>query len=115
MLKAPRSLAYSAIQKREVDEVAGRLQQMGYPAGAIHGRLHQSHRDEMMRKFKGGDIDILVATDVAARDWTYLMLSHVINFSIPKDPGATSTELAGQAGINPALRLHLSLLGSTAS
>ena len=44
-------------------------------------RLHQSHRDEMMRKFKGGDIDILVATDVAARGLDIPDVSHVINFS----------------------------------
>ena len=72
--------------KKEVDDVSGKLQQMGYPAGALHGDFTQSHRDEMMRKFKNGDLDILVATDVAARGLDVPDVSHVINFSIPQDP-----------------------------
>jgi ATP-dependent RNA helicase DeaD len=90
--------------KREVDEVAGKLQQMGYPAGAIHGDFTQSHRDEMMRRFKGGDMDILVATDVAARGLDIPDVSHVINFSIPQDPEGYihrigRTGRAGKSGI----------------
>jgi len=90
--------------KKEVDDVAGRLQQMGYPAGAIHGDFTQSHRDEMMRKFKGGEIDILVATDVAARGLDIPDVSHVINFSIPQDPEGYihrigRTGRAGKSGI----------------
>ncbi|MEW5744891.1 MAG: DEAD/DEAH box helicase [Nitrospirota bacterium] len=90
--------------KREVDEVAGKLQQMGYPAGALHGDLTQSQRDEMMRKFKGGDIDVLVATDVAARGLDIPDVSHVINFSIPQDPEGYihrigRTGRAGKSGI----------------
>ena len=90
--------------KREVDDVSGKLQQMGYPAGAIHGDFTQSHRDEMMRKFKGGDIDVLVATDVAARGLDIPDVSHVINFSIPQYPEAYihrigRTGRAGKSGI----------------
>jgi ATP-dependent RNA helicase DeaD len=90
--------------KREVDEVAGKLQQMGYPAGAIHGDFTQSHRDEMIRRFKGGDIDILVATDVAARGLDIPDVTHVINFSIPQDPEGYvhrigRTGRAGKSGI----------------
>lgn len=65
--------------KREVDDVSGKLQKMGYYAGAIHGDFTQSHRDDMMGKFKKGDIDILVATDVAARGLDIPDVSHVIN------------------------------------
>ncbi|MBI4838419.1 MAG: DEAD/DEAH box helicase [Nitrospirae bacterium] len=72
--------------KNEVDEVSGKLQQMGYSAGAIHGDFTQSHRDEMMYKFKKGDIDVLVATDVAARGLDIPDVSHVINYSIPQNP-----------------------------
>ncbi len=72
--------------KREVDEVSGKLQQAGYSAGAIHGDFTQSHRDEMMGKFKKGDIDILVATDVAARGLDIPDVSHVVNYSIPQNP-----------------------------
>ncbi len=90
--------------KREVDDVAGKLQRMGYPAGAIHGDFTQSHRDEMMRKFKGGDLDVLVATDVAARGLDIPDVSHVINFSIPQDPEGYvhrvgRTGRAGKTGI----------------
>ncbi|HWR58607.1 MAG TPA: DEAD/DEAH box helicase, partial [Thermodesulfovibrionales bacterium] len=72
--------------KREVDDVSGKLQQMGYSAGAIHGDFTQSFRDEMMDKFKRGESDILVATDVAARGLDIPDVSHVINFSIPQNP-----------------------------
>ncbi len=90
--------------KREVDEVAGKLQQMGYPAGAIHGDFTQSHRDDMMRRFKSGDLDILVATDVAARGLDIPDVSHVFNYSIPQDPEGYihrigRTGRAGKSGI----------------
>jgi ATP-dependent RNA helicase DeaD len=90
--------------KREVDEISGKLQQMGYEAGAIHGDFTQSFRDEMMRKFKSGEIDILVATDVAARGLDINDVSHVINYSIPQNPDAYvhrigRTGRAGKSGI----------------
>lgn len=90
--------------KKEVDELSSRLQQMGYEAGAIHGDFTQSLRDEMMRKFKGGKIDILVATDVAARGLDINDVTHVINYSIPQNPDAYihrigRTGRAGKSGI----------------
>ncbi len=110
--------------KKEVDDVSGKLQQMGYPAGALHGDFTQSHRDEMMRKFKSGDIDILVATDVAARGLDVPDVSHVINFSIPQDPEGYihrigRTGRAGKPGIaitlvNPRQYRHLRLIEQSA-
>lgn len=90
--------------RRDVDELAGKLQQMGYAAGAIHGEFTQAHRDEMMYKFKNGDLDILVATDVAARGLDINDVSHVINYSIPQNPDAYihrigRTGRAGKSGI----------------
>lgn len=90
--------------KREVDELSGRLQQLGYEAGAIHGDFTQAHRDEMMRQFKSGEIDILVATDVAARGLDINDVTHVINYSIPQNPEAYvhrigRTGRAGKSGI----------------
>jgi ATP-dependent RNA helicase DeaD len=90
--------------KREVDDVSGKLQQMGYSAGAIHGDFTQSFRDEMMEKFKSGEIDILVATDVAARGLDIPDVSHVINYSIPQNPDGYihrigRTGRAGKSGI----------------
>ncbi|MCK4739574.1 MAG: DEAD/DEAH box helicase [Deltaproteobacteria bacterium] len=74
--------------KREVDELSGKLQQLGYDAGAIHGDFTQNFRDEVIYKFKKGKIDILVATDVAARGLDIKNVSHVINYSIPQNPDA---------------------------
>jgi ATP-dependent RNA helicase DeaD len=90
--------------KREVDELSGKLKQMGYEAGAIHGDFTQSFRDEMIGKFKGGKTDILVATDVAARGLDINDVSHVINFSIPQNPDSYvhrigRTGRAGKSGI----------------
>ncbi len=90
--------------KRDVDELSAKLQQMGYEAGAIHGDFTQSFRDEIMRKFKKGEIDILVATDVAARGLDISDVTHVINFGIPQNPDAYvhrigRTGRAGKHGI----------------
>jgi ATP-dependent RNA helicase DeaD len=90
--------------KRDVDEVYGKLQQMGYGAGAIHGDFTQSFRDEMMEKFRKAEIDILVATDVAARGLDIPDVSHVINYSIPQNPDSYihrigRTGRAGKSGI----------------
>jgi ATP-dependent RNA helicase DeaD len=110
--------------KREVDDVSGKLVQMGYSAGAIHGDFTQSHRDEMMRKFKKGEIDILVATDVAARGLDIPDVSHVINYSIPQDPEGYihrigRTARAGKSGIaitfvTPREYRHLRLIEKAA-
>lgn len=90
--------------KREVDDVSVKLQQMGYGAGAIHGDFTQSFRDEMMEKFRNGETDILVATDVAARGLDIPDVSHVINYSIPQNPDGYihrigRTGRAGKSGI----------------
>jgi ATP-dependent RNA helicase DeaD len=90
--------------KREVDDLSTKLQQMGYEAGAIHGDFTQAQRDEMMRMFKSGKIDILVATDVAARGLDISDVTHVINYSIPQNPDAYvhrigRTGRAGKSGI----------------
>ena len=90
--------------KRDVDELAGKLQTLGYEAGAIHGDFTQSARDDMMRKFKKGEIDILVATDVAARGLDINDVTHVFNYAIPQNPDAYvhrigRTGRAGKKGI----------------
>lgn len=72
--------------KREVDDVFLKLSQLGYNAGAIHGDYTQAKRDEIMNKFKGRILDILIATDVAARGLDIKDVTHVINYSIPQHP-----------------------------
>ena len=71
--------------KRAVDELAGALDTRGYSAGALHGDLSQVQRDRVMKKFRDGRIDILIATDVAARGIDIDDISHVINYDIPQD------------------------------
>lgn len=90
--------------KREVDGVSQQLGQMGYNAGALHGDFTQSRRDEVMSKLKGGLLDILVATDVAARGLDIRNVTHVINYSIPQNPESYvhrigRTGRAGKSGI----------------
>ena len=72
--------------KRRVDELAEALQKRGYSADGLHGDLSQNQRDAVMRKFRDGSIEVLVATDVAARGLDVSGVSHVINFDLPQDP-----------------------------
>jgi len=90
--------------KREVDEVSSNLKNRGYEAEAIHGDFSQSQRESVMRRFKGGMIDVLVATDVAARGIDISNISHVVNYSIPQNPEAYvhrigRTGRAGREGV----------------
>ncbi|MEW6066320.1 DEAD/DEAH box helicase [Desulforamulus profundi] len=72
--------------KRRVDELYEALNKRGYSAEGIHGDLTQSKRDSVMRQFKEGTIEVLVATDVAARGLDISGVTHVYNFDIPQDP-----------------------------
>ncbi len=72
--------------KRRVDELASGLQKRGYLAEGLHGDLSQHQRDLVMRKFREGTIELLVATDVAARGLDVSNVTHVFNFDIPQDP-----------------------------
>ncbi|WP_066307411.1 DEAD/DEAH box helicase [Bacillus sp. FJAT-29814] len=72
--------------KRRVDELSDALNKRGYLAEGLHGDLNQRQRDVVMNKFREGHIDILVATDVAARGIDVSGVTHVYNFDIPQDP-----------------------------
>ncbi len=72
--------------KMETDEIASKLLEMGYDSEAIHGDITQSQRELILKKFKMRKINILVATDVAARGIDVNDLTHVINFNLPQDP-----------------------------
>ena len=71
--------------KKGVDELAEALQARGYLAGGLHGDLPQQQRDRVMNAFRGKEIELLVATDVAARGIDVGSVSHVINYDIPQD------------------------------
>jgi len=92
----------------ETQEIADFLMQNGYAADALHGDLSQAQRDTVMKKFRLKNIDILVATDVAARGLDVDSLTHVIHFSLPDDPEvfvhrSGRTGRAGKDGISMAL------------
>jgi ATP-dependent RNA helicase DeaD len=67
----------------EVDELTETLQAHGYRTEAVHGGLAQRERDRVMNLFRGGKIDLLVATDVAARGLDIERVSHVVNYDVP--------------------------------
>lgn len=71
--------------KRRVDELISALQTRGYLADGLHGDMSQGQRDSVMRKFRDGGIDVLVATDVAARGLDVSGVTHVFNFDMPQD------------------------------
>ncbi len=72
--------------KSDVDRVASRLAERGYDAEGLHGDLTQFQRERVYKKFKSKQVNILVATDVAARGLDVSDLTHVINYAIPQDP-----------------------------
>ncbi|MFO1268638.1 MAG: DEAD/DEAH box helicase [Rubrivivax sp.] len=88
----------------EVDELAERLLGRGYAVQALHGGMSQHERDRVMKKARANAIDLLVATDVAARGIDIEHLSHVVNFDVPSSPEAYvhrigRTGRAGREGV----------------
>jgi ATP-dependent RNA helicase DeaD len=72
--------------KKGADELTSSLNARGYMAEALHGDLSQIQRDRVMKKFRDGKLEILVATDVAARGLDVENVTHVVNYDIPQDP-----------------------------
>ena len=72
--------------KRGVDELVAGLQTRGYTAAALHGDLSQQQRNTVMKQIRSGEVELLVATDVAARGLDIEGVSHVVNYDIPQDP-----------------------------
>lgn len=71
--------------KKRVDELAAGLEARGYMVGALHGDMNQGQRDRVMAKFRSGAVEVLIATDVAARGLDVENVEAVINYDIPKD------------------------------
>lgn len=91
--------------RRETGEVANKLIHDGYNADALHGELSQTQRDHVMSKFRCRNLQILVATDVAARGLDVSDLTHVFNYNLPDDSSAYThrsgrTGRAGRAGVS---------------
>jgi superfamily II DNA/RNA helicase len=74
--------------KRSADQVATALTGKGFAAAAVHGDLGQSQRERAMRAFRSGKVDVLVATDVAARGLDVDDVTHVVNYECPEDEKA---------------------------
>ncbi|MDX9883736.1 MAG: DEAD/DEAH box helicase [Prolixibacteraceae bacterium] len=101
--------------RMETKEVADALLADGYNADALHGDLSQAQRDTVMGKFRNKNLQMLVATDVAARGLDVSDLSHAINYSLPDDPEvyihrSGRTGRAGKSGISVSI-LHLKETG----
>jgi superfamily II DNA/RNA helicase len=90
--------------RRSADQVATALGSRGFAAAAVHGDLGQSQRERAMRAFRSGKVDVLVATDVAARGLDVEDVTHVINYECPEDEKAYlhrigRTGRAGREGV----------------
>ena len=106
--------------KKRVDEIADGLQVRGFRAEGIHGDLTQGKRESVLNQFKNGRVEVLVATDVAARGLDISGVTHVYNFDIPQDPESYvhrigRTGRAGRTGeaisfVTPREMPHLRLI-----
>ena len=91
--------------RKETQEIADKLSQDGYNADSLHGELSQAQRDYVMQKFRIKNLQLLVATDVAARGLDVDDLTHVINYGLPDDIESYThrrgrTGRAGKTGIS---------------
>jgi ATP-dependent RNA helicase DeaD len=101
--ETPQSAMIFCRTKAGVDELGEALMARGYAVETIHGDLSQAQRDRVMRRFRSGQADMLIATDVAARGLDIPDVSHVINYDIPESAEAYvhrigRTGRAGRAG-----------------
>jgi len=83
-VEAPRSAIVFCRTRQEADELADGLIGRGFKPESLHGGLSQEQRDRVMKKFRAGSINLLIATDVAARGLDISHLSHVINYHVPQ-------------------------------
>ena len=83
--------------KRDTQQVAEKLIEDGYSAAALHGDLSQAQRDSVMKSFRGRQIQMLVATDVAARGIDVDNITHVVNYQLP-DEIETYNHRSGRTG-----------------
>ena len=103
-MESPTAAVVFCRTRNEVDELSETLTGRGYRAEALHGGLTQDQRDRVMKRFRGGKADLLIATDVAARGLDIEHLSHVVNYDVPSAPEAYvhrigRTGRAGREGV----------------
>ena len=85
-MEQPTSAMVFCRTRVEVDELCEAMNARGYRAEALHGGFAQEQRDRVMKRFRSGSTDLLVATDVAARGLDIQHVSHVVNYGVPSDP-----------------------------
>ncbi len=85
-LEAPTAAVVFCRTRDEVDRLTETLNGRGYRAEALHGGMDQQQRDRVMSRLRGGSIELLVATDVAARGLDIEQLTHVVNYDVPSAP-----------------------------
>jgi ATP-dependent RNA helicase DeaD len=103
-LEAPELALIFCRTRHEVDSLAESLGGRGYRVLGLHGGMTQDQRDKVMKRTRGGTVDLLVATDVAARGLDIEQISHVVNFNVPESPAAYvhrigRTGRAGREGV----------------
>lgn len=116
----PESAIVFVRTRRDADMLAEQLTGVGYVAQAIHGEIPQAQREHVLRRFRSGHTQLLVATDVAARGLDIPDVSHVINYDLPLEPDAYvhrigRTGRAGRSGealtlVTPRERRQLRLI-----
>ncbi|MEJ2540753.1 MAG: DEAD/DEAH box helicase [Gemmatimonadota bacterium] len=87
-LEAPEAALVFCRTRNDVDELLEALNARGYRAEAMHGGMSQDERERVMKKLRAGAVDLLVATDVAARGLDISHLTHVVNYDVPNAPKA---------------------------
>ncbi len=85
-LRSEGSIIVFGRTKHGVKKLAGKLEGLGYPVGALQGNLSQNARDRVMEDFRSGRVQILLATNVAARGLDITSVEQVINFDLPESP-----------------------------
>ncbi len=97
--------------RRETKDVAAKLIKDGYDADALHGDLSQAQRDIVMEKFRSKHLQILVATDVAARGLDVDDLTHIINYKLP-DQAESYTHRSGRTGRAGKLGISIAIINN---
>jgi ATP-dependent RNA helicase DeaD len=87
-VEAPASAIVFCRTRTEVDELTEVLLSHGYRAAALHGGLSQDQRDRVMKRFRAKSLELLIATDVAARGLDVRHVTHVVNYDVPSAPSA---------------------------
>jgi ATP-dependent RNA helicase DeaD len=108
-LEEPESAIIFVRTRREADQLAEQLSTLGYLAQALHGEITQAQRERTLERFRSGQTQVLVATDVAARGLDIPEVSHIINYDVPLD-AESYVHRIGRTGRAGATGLALTLV-----